>query len=55
MTINKKLDNNALTIALEGFLDTTTAPQLEKTLEESLTNVNKLIFDFLWDSCFHAP
>ena len=29
MTINKTLKGNDLTIALEGRLDTTTAPELE--------------------------
>ena len=37
MTINKTLDGAALTLALEGRLDTTTAPQLEAELKNSLT------------------
>jgi len=46
MTINKKLDGSSLTVALEGRLDTTTAPQLEKELSESLNGVTELTFDF---------
>ena len=45
MTINKNLSGNQLTIALEGRLDTTTAPELESELKMSLDNVNSLIFD----------
>ena len=45
MTINKNLNGNQLTIALEGRLDTTTAPELEAELKMSLDNVNSLIFD----------
>ncbi len=46
MTINKNQNGNELTIALEGRLDTTTAPQLDDDLKSSLTGVESLIFDF---------
>lgn len=46
MTINKNLEGNTLTIALEGRLDTTTAPELEKELKSSLDGVKELVFDF---------
>ena len=46
MTINKKLDGNTLTIALEGRLDTTTAPELRAVLETALDGVTELTFDF---------
>lgn len=45
MTINKTLKGNDLTIALEGRLDTTTAPDLEKELKESLDGVETLTMD----------
>lgn len=45
MTIDKKLNGTELTVVLEGRLDTTTAPQLEKSLAESLSGVQKLILD----------
>ena len=46
MTIDKKLEGSALTIALEGRLDTTTSPELEETLAASLDGVTALVFDF---------
>ena len=46
MTINKTQNGNALTIALEGRLDTTTAPELEQELKQSLDGVEALTFDF---------
>ena len=46
MTINKKLNGSALCVALEGRLDTTTAPELESELKASLGGVNELVFDF---------
>ena len=46
MTINKKLDGSKLTVALEGRLDTTTAPDLEKELNASYDGVTELEFDF---------
>ena len=36
MTINKTLEGNALTLALEGRLDTMTAPELETELNASM-------------------
>ena len=46
MTITKTGSGNALCLALEGRLDTTTAPQLEAELKQNLTNVEKLVLDF---------
>lgn len=46
MTILKHQNGSSLTIALEGRLDTTTAPQLDETLKESLSGVNDLTLDF---------
>ena len=45
MTINKKQDGDKLTIAVEGRLDTVTAPQLETELKASLDGIKDLIFD----------
>lgn len=45
MNITKKLDGNQLCILLEGRLDTTTAPELEKVLSGSLEGVTELTFD----------
>ena len=46
MTIDKTLDGTKLEIALEGRLDTLTAPDFEKKLEPALEGVEKLVFDF---------
>lgn len=45
MNIIKKANGNQLCISLEGRLDTTTAPELEKVLSGSLDDVTELIFD----------
>ena len=45
MDITKKLDGDHLTIALDGRLDTVTAPELTKVLKESLNDVKVLTFD----------
>jgi len=46
MTIEKKLNNEELTITLEGRLDTVTAPSLEEELKASLEGIKKLVLDF---------
>lgn len=46
MNINKTIDGSALHISLEGRLDTTTAPQLEAELKQSMDGVTLLEFDF---------
>lgn len=45
MTITKKQDQSALTLLLEGRLDTTTSPQLEEELNASLGGVTQLTLD----------
>lgn len=46
MTIQKALNGNKLDVALEGRLDTTTAPQLEAELKASLDGITELNLDF---------
>ena len=46
MTIEKMKEGGKLTLALEGRLDTTTAPQLEAEVTGSLTGVTELVLDF---------
>ena len=48
MTINQKLEGSKLTVALEGRLDTTTAPQLDAELNGSLGGVKELILDLAY-------
>ena len=45
LNITKSTENNALTIALEGRLDTTTAPELETELKAALPGVASLTID----------
>ena len=46
MTINRIQDGNHLTMALEGRLDTTTAPELEQQIKTGLDGVETLTMDF---------
>ena len=46
MNITKKLNDSVLEIALEGRLDTSSAPSLESELKSSLQDIDYLIFDF---------
>ena len=46
MTIESNRSGSALTLALAGRLDTTTAPQLEAELKTALGGVEALTFDF---------
>lgn len=45
MEIIKNLDNDKLTLAIKGRLDTTTAPSLERELKSGLNGISELIFD----------
>ena len=45
MTIYQEKSGSALTVTLDGRLDTSTAPALEKTLKESLDRVSELTLD----------
>ena len=46
MTISKVLNGNTLEIALEGRLDTRTAPELEAELNQSMEGADSLTLDF---------
>ena len=46
MKINKVIDGETLRISPEGRLDTTTAPQLEAELRQSIQGVTLLELDF---------
>ena len=45
MTIVEERNNSVLTLKIEGRLDTTTAPTLEKTINDILDGVTELILD----------
>lgn len=46
MVITKTKEGTSLTLAIEGRLDTTTAPQLESEIKSSLDGIDKLLLDF---------
>ena len=46
LSIDQKRDNNLVTVALKGRLDTATAPQLEAELKAALADANAICFDF---------
>lgn len=46
MTVNQNKNENKLTYAIEGRIDTKTAPELEKALEGALEGITELVFDF---------
>ena len=46
MEIKKTLEGGKLTVAISGRLDTTTAPELEEALKESMDGISELVIDF---------
>ena len=45
MTVTTNLEGTRLTVAVEGKLGTTSAPELEKALKNNISGVTELIFD----------
>ena len=46
LNISKQVENDLMTVALEGRLDTTTAPQLETALKDIPDGTTVLVLDF---------
>lgn len=46
MTVNKIQEGSSVKYAISGRLETTTAPELEKIINEELEGVTELVFDF---------
>lgn len=46
MKLTKKLENNVLTVAVEGRLDTNTSPELDEMLTAERDSADKLVLDF---------
>lgn len=46
MKVDKKTNGKKLTVAIEGRVDTTTAPDLEKEIKGSIENISDLVLDF---------
>jgi anti-sigma B factor antagonist len=45
MKINKTTNQTAMTLAIEGRLDTTTAPELETVVRNEINGITDLTFD----------
>ena len=45
MTIEKKINNEEVTLIVSGRLDTQTAPELENELDAVLPGIKELVFD----------
>ena len=45
MNITKTVEGEKLTVALEGRLDTLTAPELEESLSSALEGIKELVLD----------
>ncbi|MBR6534720.1 MAG: STAS domain-containing protein [Clostridia bacterium] len=45
MKIDFTKNNRSITVSLDGRMDTTTAPEIEKFLIENCTDINKLILN----------
>ncbi len=46
LNINKTMENQSAVVSLEGRLDTVTAPELEKVLQEIMPELTELTLDF---------
>ncbi|MBQ5316784.1 MAG: STAS domain-containing protein [Oscillospiraceae bacterium] len=46
LKITKKLEERTLTVEASGRIDTTTAPDFENEIKDSLASVSELILDF---------
>ena len=46
MTVTTKQEGTRLTVAVEGKLGTTSAPELEKAVKNHISGVEELVFDF---------
>ena len=46
MEIIKNIDGSKLEFAVEGRLDTTTSPMLEKEIRDGVDGITELVFDF---------
>lgn len=45
MELNKSIDNQTMTVQVEGWLDTETAPQLHELVEQMPEKITRLILD----------
>ncbi len=45
MKLNTSFEENICTIAIEGQIDTLTAPELEQAVNDAVPNCEKMVFD----------
>ena len=46
MTINKTKNGTNLTVAVEGRIDTVTAPEFENEVKSAIDGIDELVLDF---------
>lgn len=46
MTVHQNMEGQTLTVAIEGRIDTQTAPELKKQIEGALGDATELVLDF---------
>ena len=46
MNVTTNLDGTKLTVAVDGKLGTTSAPELEKAVKDNINGITELVFDF---------
>ena len=46
MEIKQELNKDELVVTLKGEINSSTAPELEEALKNSLENIKRLVFDF---------
>lgn len=46
LNIDKKVDGKNIELILSGRIDTTTAPELDKAIQEIIGNAENLVFNF---------
>lgn len=46
LNIDKKVDGKNIELVLSGRIDTTTAPELDKAIQEIIGNAENLVFNF---------
>lgn len=46
MNVTSSKNEKQLTVSIQGSVDTVTAPELDKYLQENLDGINDLVFDF---------
>lgn len=46
MELTKKIEKKVMTVEVVGHIDATTAPELEKAVQQDVNEVEEIVFDF---------